>query len=223
MDRDTTWTTLFAAAQRRLEAAAKNKKKLRLKGQQLTDKMSHLRVPGAHPCASGDFSKIVPYKVFLEKSFVTPKLGMAEKKFLHVKCLVYIGLFAHIEVGKFQLIFENSTCSTGEFDEICTIMKIFEKNRKNFFRSEKSTSMRRIRISCPFHEIRAKRARKCVLKQFYTSLQSFRTFPQIFKFVSQDTSFSNFPTFFDCCRFISVPNGSSAGCFFAISKNREMK
>ena len=46
-------------------------------------------------------------------------------------------------------------------------------------------------------------------------------FPQIFKFFSQDTSFSNFPTFFDRCRFISMPNGSSVGCFFAISKNRE--
>ena len=69
-------------------------------------------MPGAHPCARHDFSKIVPYKVFLEKSFVTPKLGMAEKKFLHVKCLVYIGLFAHIEVGKFQRIFKNSTFST---------------------------------------------------------------------------------------------------------------
>ena len=64
--------------------------------------MSHLRVPGTSPCASGDFSKIVPYKVFLEKSFVTPKLGTVEKKFLHVKCLVYIGLFAHIEVGELR-------------------------------------------------------------------------------------------------------------------------
>ena len=64
--------------------------------------MSHLRVPEAHSCARDNSSKIVPYKVFLEKSFVTPKLGTVGKKFLHVKCLVYIGLFAHIEIGKLQ-------------------------------------------------------------------------------------------------------------------------
>ncbi len=64
--------------------------------------MSHLRAPGTLSCARGDLSKIVPYKVFLEKSFVTPKRGTVAKKFLHVKCLVYIGLFVNIKIGKLQ-------------------------------------------------------------------------------------------------------------------------
>ena len=143
--------------------------------------MSHLRASGTHLRASGDFSKIVPYKVFLEKSFVTPKLGTVEKKFLHVKCLVYIGLFAHIKVGKFQRIFKNSTFSTGGTPmKFGTIIKIFKKSKKKLFSLKTSTSMRRIRISCPFYEIRAKSARKCIFKQFYTSLHSFSNFSSNF-------------------------------------------
>ena len=106
----------------------------------------------------------------------------------------------------------------GYPDEICIIMKIFEKIEKTFFAQKSQRQCGELEFHVRFTKFALKVLENAFSRNFIRVCTRFRSFPQIFKFFSQDTAFSNSPTFFDRCRFISVPNGSSVWCFLRSQK-----